>query len=153
MEDTAQSEPSIWKEGHSPDHGSGEPSPPQDSVKLYFNEIGTVPLLDREAELRLARQIESGNRRVKKALSRTPWLWQRLGALERQLKANELNVRPLLDLKTTDSARSGKAQAVRELRRKLRRITRLVQEFEKLSARSEEALARLAELMAEIGSG
>ncbi|MFL6447719.1 MAG: RNA polymerase sigma factor RpoD [Bryobacteraceae bacterium] len=42
-----------------------------DSVRVYLREMGMVPLLTREGEIELARQIERGQRSVLKALSRS----------------------------------------------------------------------------------
>ncbi len=42
-----------------------------DSVRVYLREMGTVPLLTRDGEIELAKQIERGQRAVMKALSRS----------------------------------------------------------------------------------
>jgi RNA polymerase primary sigma factor len=43
-----------------------------DPVRMYLREMGTVPLLNREGEIELARRIERGERSIGKALSRSP---------------------------------------------------------------------------------
>ena len=51
------------------------PGPPEettDPVRVYLREMGRVPLLNREAEVEIARRIERGQLRVLKALSRSP---------------------------------------------------------------------------------
>ena len=47
-------------------------SPPADSVRHYLHAMGSVPLLTREGELRLARKMERGQLRVRRAISRSP---------------------------------------------------------------------------------
>jgi RNA polymerase primary sigma factor len=42
-----------------------------DSVRVYLREMGMVPLLTREGEIELAKQIERGENAVRKALSRS----------------------------------------------------------------------------------
>src|SRR6476661_2698499 len=42
-----------------------------DSVRVYLREMGMVPLLTREGEIELAKQIERGQRAVLKELSRS----------------------------------------------------------------------------------
>lgn len=69
-------------------HVKEEASQPEDSVRLYLSEIGMVPLLDKEGEVRLARDMERGEARARVVLSRSPWLWQELHELRGRLKAN-----------------------------------------------------------------
>jgi hypothetical protein len=47
-----------------------EPIYADDPVRVYLREMGAVPLLTREGELDLARRMERGKRRTKKAISR-----------------------------------------------------------------------------------
>jgi len=48
-----------------------------DPVRVYLREMGTVRLLSRQGEIELARRIERGRMRMKKALSRSPLVWRR----------------------------------------------------------------------------
>jgi len=57
-----------------------------DPLRLYFREMSMVPLLTREDEVRLARQIERGRNRVLKALFRVPFVVRRVLALREELK-------------------------------------------------------------------
>jgi RNA polymerase primary sigma factor len=43
-----------------------------DPVRIYLREMGAVPLLNREGEIALARRIERGQARTRRALSRCP---------------------------------------------------------------------------------
>ena len=43
-----------------------------DPVRIYLREMGAVPLLNREGEIALARRIERGQTRTRRALSRCP---------------------------------------------------------------------------------
>ena len=69
-------------------HVKEEASQPEDSVRLYLSEIGTVSLLDKDGEVRLARDMERGEARVRVVLSRSPWLWLELQGLRKRLKVN-----------------------------------------------------------------
>ena len=115
--------------------GSAEPSASEDGVHLYLKAVGAIPLLNRDDEVRLARNMERGNRRVRKALSRTPWLWTKINSLHQKLSKNPSHVRRLIDLETSDRAGSTKERAKGKLREKFARVAQLFQEFEKLAAR------------------
>jgi len=43
-----------------------------DTLKMYFRDMGKVPLLDREGEVRIAKRIEMGKRKVLKAVVASP---------------------------------------------------------------------------------
>lgn len=62
--------------------------------------MSVVSLLDWEGEVRLAKRMEQGTRKVTKALSRAPWLWKKLMSLDEQLEKNQLGVSSLIDLET-----------------------------------------------------
>ncbi len=47
-----------------------------DPVRLYLREMGSVPLLNREGEIEIARRIERGQTRVRRILSRCPLIIQ-----------------------------------------------------------------------------
>jgi RNA polymerase primary sigma factor len=53
-----------------------EPAPGDDPVRVYLREMGSVSLLKREGEIALARQMERGIQRTRKALSRSPLVWR-----------------------------------------------------------------------------
>ena len=112
---------SAWKEEHNEDSCWGAPeeaSPPDDSVHLYLKEMGAVPLLNREGEVRLARRMEGGNRRVRKTLSRAPWLWKKVLRLDEELSENQRGLRSLLDLETGDGSLSARKRAQAGLHKK-----------------------------------
>lgn len=49
-----------------------------DPVKLYLREMGKIPLLSREEEIRYAKEIERGRKKVFRGLLRTSFLTERL---------------------------------------------------------------------------
>src|SRR5947209_1466410 len=66
-----------------------------DSVRVYLCEMGMVPLLTREGEIELAKQIERGQRAVLKALSRSQLVVQIIIDTTRSVERDLL---PVLDV-------------------------------------------------------
>ncbi len=57
-----------------PPPGPGDPQRHHDPLRMYLNEMGSVPLLDRQGEMELARRYERGERSVYRALGAHPRL-------------------------------------------------------------------------------
>ncbi len=69
-----------------------------DPVRMYLKEMGTVPLLKREDEVEIAKRIETGVRRVMRALSRSRLAVSLLIDIGRMLKDNPGKIREVVGL-------------------------------------------------------
>lgn len=69
-----------------------------DPLRLYLREMASVPMLTREEEVLIARRMERGQKRVLKALSRSPVLIDELIEMGRRLEVGEIRVREVIDL-------------------------------------------------------
>lgn len=67
-----------------------------DAVKLYLQEIGTVPLLTRKGEVELAKQIEYGENQIADAVLSSPVALRYVLELEDKIKREELHVQDVL---------------------------------------------------------
>ena len=67
-----------------------------DPVRMYLREMGTVPLLTREGEVKIARRIERGTLGVIKSISRTPTVAKHIIRMGEQLKVGERTIRELV---------------------------------------------------------
>ena len=112
-------------------------SPPEDNVRLYLSEIGLVPLLDKQGEVRLAMQLERGETRMRKLLSRSSWMWREMRLLRDRLKSNPQLGRQLI----AGAAGSDARTVARKIRGLRQRLGRLMTQFESLA----EARARYNE--------
>src|ERR1019366_528346 len=70
-----------------------------DPIRIYLREMGVVPLLTREGEVDIAKRIERGQRRVLKALSRSPIVIRQILAIAEDLKHG---VRPIKEIVVFD---------------------------------------------------
>ncbi len=64
-----------------------------DPVRRYLHEMGKVPLLTREGEVRIAQRIERGQKIAWCALSRSPLFLNALLAVRDQLRAGEISIK------------------------------------------------------------
>ncbi|MEZ5361945.1 MAG: sigma-70 family RNA polymerase sigma factor [Bryobacterales bacterium] len=110
-----------------------EASPPEDSVRLYLSEMGAVPLLTKQGEVRLAQRMERGERKLRKALARNPWFWDRLDEIYAALKNDPEHVRPLIEAgaEAREATRLSK-----ELRQRLSEIQEKIGALEKATAKA-----------------
>ena len=73
-----------------------EPVNTSDPVRMYLREMSTVPLLDRDGEVEIARALEDGEWRIFQAMARNPQLMIRLLAMTEL--ADRKNPKPLAQL-------------------------------------------------------
>jgi RNA polymerase primary sigma factor len=67
-----------------------------DPVRIYLREMGIVPLLTREGEVDIAKRIERGQRRVLKALSRSPIVIRQVLAIGEDLKRGARSIKEIV---------------------------------------------------------
>src|SRR5258708_23582713 len=67
-----------------------------DPVRIYLREMGVVPLLTREGEVDIAKRIERGQRRVLKALSRSPIVIRQVLAIGEDLKRGARSIKEIV---------------------------------------------------------
>ncbi|HEX8920159.1 MAG TPA: sigma-70 factor domain-containing protein, partial [Pyrinomonadaceae bacterium] len=67
-----------------------------DPVRLYLREMGVVPLLTREGEVAIAKRIERGQIKTKKAISRSPIAVEELLKIGDELEAERVNIRDVV---------------------------------------------------------
>jgi RNA polymerase primary sigma factor len=67
-----------------------------DPVKLYLREMGSIPLLDREGEVQIAKQIEHGQKKVVQVVHHCPLTIQEVVKLGHQLRRGQLRVKDVV---------------------------------------------------------
>ena len=71
---------------------------PDDPVRVYLREMGSVPLLTREGEVELARRMERGKLRMQKAISRSPLIQALAVSYADAIKRGEYELDSFADL-------------------------------------------------------
>ena len=75
-----------------------------DPVRTYLRDMGKVPLLKREGEVRVAQRIERGQMLVRRAMSRSPLVLKDLLATAKALRANERSIKEVVNFDVTELA-------------------------------------------------
>jgi len=113
------------------DLGPEEDDKTSDPVRMYLREMGSVPLLTREGEIELARRIERGQNKVRKALSRCPLVIREIFRLAEQIASGELPIRDVLAIpdlaneQTLEKHKQEFLQAVEEIRPLCQKVRQL----------------------------
>jgi RNA polymerase primary sigma factor len=101
---------------------------PDDALGLYLRQMGSIPLLNREQELRLARRLESARKRFRRAaLFNWPTLARVIDAFQR-IREGKLALDPTIDVVT--SLGLTREQILARMPHNLRTLVRLYQRSE-----------------------
>ena len=107
-----------------------------DPVRIYLREMGVVPLLTREGEVDIAKRIERGQRRVLKALSRSPIVIRQVLAIGEDLKRG---VRSIKEIVVFDEEEITE----KVLQNRVKDTTRRIDELQKHYKRASQLAGRL----------
>lgn len=69
-----------------------------DPVRLYLREMGNIPLLSREEEVEVAKEIEEGQRKVIKSVLSFPMTAQEIMEISENIKNGELRLKDIINL-------------------------------------------------------
>jgi RNA polymerase primary sigma factor len=107
-----------------------------DPIRMYLREMGKVPLLDREGEIRLAKQIEDGQCKIERAVFICPTSFKDLASLALKLDKGKIKIEDFLqvDMGTWGPMYTGRREKQRALRC-IRKVLRLHKELETLNAK------------------
>ncbi len=106
-----------------------------DPVRLYLKEMGSIPLLNREGEVNLAKRIEDGERRIMAAVKSCSVALDELFQIGEKLKSGELQVRDVIKDLDEDSSDEEEVQAQEKILRGVGRIKRSMQSARELELR------------------
>ena len=119
------------------DLSTGAPDTSSDPVRLYLHEMSISPLLTREGEVEIARRIEHGQRRVLKALSRSPIAIRQILAISDDLKSERRAIQEIVTFEeeelTEEKLRKRTEDIVRRIDQLRKHYNNAVRLTEKLS--------------------
>ncbi|MEE8350137.1 MAG: RNA polymerase sigma factor RpoD [Acidobacteriota bacterium] len=104
----------------------------KDPIRIYLKEMGMVSLLDREGEVKVARRIEKGRKKVLEALCQSPVGTGQLLGLARQLNQGELEITKLVSIAEQNPSDAVLEARRQEILKRFRKIARLDTEASKI---------------------
>jgi len=113
-----------------------------DPVSIYMREMGSIPLLTREEEVVLAREIERGEEIVTRALSRTRFVQNEILSLEDKLDQDDALTLALFDSLEEELARDVVEQKRLKILGVIGEIRKLGAGLEKVPASRKHGMAR-----------
>ncbi len=102
-----------------------------DPVKMYLREMGMVSLLSREEEVRIAKNIEKGERRIMESLFSLPVFIKEVIEIGEKLKSGEVRIKTVID-NLEDESGFSEEDLYKE------RVQKLSEKVSKLDARNAE---------------
>ncbi len=103
-----------------------------DPVKLYLREMGNIPLLTREGEISIAREIERGEKAIIKALSKTRLVLNYLLEIEQRITDYPETIQKYFDFNDEEVAEDKLTEKQKELIEKIEVIRDLSQKVDSL---------------------
>ena len=106
-----------------------------DPVRLYLKEMGSIPLLNREGEVNLAKRIEDGERGIMAAVKSCSVALDELFRIGEKLRSGELQIRDVIKDLDEDSSDEEEQQAQEKILRVVGRIRKSMQSARDLELR------------------
>jgi RNA polymerase primary sigma factor len=107
-----------------------------DPIRMYLREMGKVPLLDREGEIALAKQIEDGQSAIEKAVFGCPTSYKDLASLAQRLEKGKIKIEDFLqvDIGAWGPLYTGRREKQRALRC-IKKVLKINTEIENLNGK------------------
>ncbi|MFA4925530.1 MAG: RNA polymerase sigma factor RpoD [Candidatus Aminicenantales bacterium] len=113
-----------------------------DPVKLYLREMGNIPLLTREGEISIAREIERGEKAIIKTLSKTRLVLNYLIEIEQRIADFPETIQKYFDFNDEELAEDKLPEKQKELIDKINIVKDLSREVDNLPKSKKYNLAR-----------
>ena len=106
-----------------------------DPVRMYLQEMGTVPLLTREGEVEIAKRIERGQNSVLKAISRSPIVIQELLAVAKEIRNETTSIKEIVVFNDDELTEDSILERLEELFETTEDIAKLFRKVQQLQTR------------------
>jgi len=101
-----------------------------DPVKLYFKDMGSIPLLTRKEEIMAAKEIEKGGNIIIRSLSKIAFVPVRILALAEEMKSNPQVYCKLFDCRSDDNSETALMEKMSDISEEIEKIRELTSQLE-----------------------
>ncbi|NIM58562.1 MAG: hypothetical protein GTO16_06420, partial [Candidatus Aminicenantes bacterium] len=113
-----------------------------DPVKLYFKDMGNIPLLKREEELAIARKIERGEKTTIKAISKTRFVLTKVLSIEEKIREKPEIIEKIFDFSKNNYAKGDPEEKILEVTDKIKKIREMNSRLESIPSRNKNDFTR-----------
>ena len=113
-----------------------------DPVKLYFREMGNIPLLKREEELAVSREIERGEKCINKAIFKSRYIVTKILSLEEKIRENPEIIERVFDFSKNNNNKEDLEERILEVMDKLNKIREINSRLERIPTVNNNDLTR-----------
>jgi len=113
-----------------------------DSVKLYFRDMGNIPLLKRDEELAVAREIERGEKTTIKAISKTRFVLTKVLSIEEKIREEPEIIERIFDSSKNNNAKGNLEEKILEITDKIKKIREINSRLESVPSRNKNDFTR-----------
>jgi RNA polymerase primary sigma factor len=103
-----------------------------DPVKLYFKDMGNIPLLKREEELAIAREIERGEKNTVTALAKTRFVLTNILSLEEKIREKPEIIEKIFDFNKNNGAKGNPEERILEITDTIKKIREINSHLESI---------------------
>jgi RNA polymerase primary sigma factor len=113
-----------------------------DPVKLYFKDMGNIPLLKREEELAIARKIERGEKTTIKAISKTRFVLTKVLSLEEKIREKPEIIEKIFDFNKNNNGKGNLEERVLEITDIIKKIREINSRLERIPSKNNNDFSR-----------
>jgi len=106
-----------------------------DPVKLYFKDMGNIPLLKRDEELAIARKIERGEKTTINAISKTRIVLTKILSLEEKIREKPEIIEKIFDFSKNNNGKRNLEERVLEVTDKIKKIREMNSRLDSIPSR------------------
>jgi RNA polymerase primary sigma factor len=113
-----------------------------DPVKLYFKDMGNIPLLKRDEELAIARKIERGEKTTNNAISKTRIVLTKVLSLEEKIREKPKIIEKIFDFSKNNNGKGNLEERMLEVTDKIKKIREINSRLENIPSRNKNDFTR-----------